>query len=709
MKIDLHCHTKKVKSGDAQTRAVSREVFAKKIADADVKIVAITNHNEFDIAQYEIFKNTVAEFCQVWPGIELDIVDESNVRWHLIVVINPRNAKQFSDKTNSMLNNTNKDEITFRIADVVKAFSSMDALYIPHYHKKPAIPENDLNQLYSLVPEQYRIFLETANNRSLGIFANYQYKVIIGSDVQDWKRYEKCTFAELRLPIETFDQFILLARRDVVNVDTLLSKTTAVPVKATPHKGVHLYLELFPEMNIIFGQKGTGKSEIISSMAIDLQSQGKTCSVYRGSDKDEDFKKLLSTAGLRHKMQDLGREDGEKGIEVIRSWHDTAPTAFSEYKIWYETKEKNKNKQSMRITNATKMPEIPSTAFEEAISDRNASRAIQEYLNKIRCEKYLSKDEIGTLHSLIKKLETACQESATNTYIEKQAISLANYSIEKIKSIADKNTDTKSFPSTTGFYEYAVSRIAIKKEISKLLDVFHTKPVFRPTYLGTLEEKGAIYITTVYRVLGEESKTAEFSIGIRTLQEIYRLLTEIRKHIFDTQLQSFIAEFDKACRDSNIATMDPFVGVSKIITTEDRAEYKPSNGEKGILLLQKELDAEADAYFIDEPELGMGNSYIDQCIRPKLSNLAKRKKIVVVATHNANIAVRTLPYQSIFRQYKNGTYATYVGNPFTNKLVNIDDESMVLSWKDESMHTLEGGQEAFYEREHIYDAGSHQC
>ena len=45
LKIDLHCHTKQIKKGDGAGRNVSVELFCKKIIDADVKIVAITNHN----------------------------------------------------------------------------------------------------------------------------------------------------------------------------------------------------------------------------------------------------------------------------------------------------------------------------------------------------------------------------------------------------------------------------------------------------------------------------------------------------------------------------------------------------------------------------------------------------------------------------------------------------------------------------------------
>ena len=43
MKIDLHCHTKKAKKGDAKSRNVTPVLFREKIELADVKIVAITH------------------------------------------------------------------------------------------------------------------------------------------------------------------------------------------------------------------------------------------------------------------------------------------------------------------------------------------------------------------------------------------------------------------------------------------------------------------------------------------------------------------------------------------------------------------------------------------------------------------------------------------------------------------------------------------
>ena len=182
------------------------------------------------------------------------------------------------------------------------------------------------------------------------------------------------------------------------------------------------------------------------------------------------------------------------------------------------------------------------------------------------------------------------------------------------------------------------------------------------------------------------------------------MLTKAREEIFDANLAVTLAAFTEKCAEMKITSLKAFLGLSKQIVLASGDEYKPSNGEKGILLLQQKLGREADAYFLDEPELGMGNSYIDTNIRPLITSLAKRHKVVVVATHNANIAVRTLPYTSIFRVHQNGVYTTYVGNPFNDLLVNIEDAEDVRSWTTESMHTLEGGKEAFYERKSIYES-----
>ena len=63
MKIDLHCHTKKTKTGDGRQRNVTPELFKEKISLADIKIVAITNHNAFDYEQFVLLQEVVSLDC----------------------------------------------------------------------------------------------------------------------------------------------------------------------------------------------------------------------------------------------------------------------------------------------------------------------------------------------------------------------------------------------------------------------------------------------------------------------------------------------------------------------------------------------------------------------------------------------------------------------------------------------------------------------
>ena len=128
MRLDLHCHTKKVKNGDAYTRNVTKELFPEKMGETNVKIIAITNHNQFDYNQYLELKETVSIFCDIWPGIELDIVGKKNTdgkfnRGYLIVIANPKNQLLFNQKVNELIGEQNPDDF---LVDVKTVFETLD-------------------------------------------------------------------------------------------------------------------------------------------------------------------------------------------------------------------------------------------------------------------------------------------------------------------------------------------------------------------------------------------------------------------------------------------------------------------------------------------------------------------------------------------------------------------------------------------------------
>ena len=708
MRIDLHCHTKKVKTGDAYTRNVTKDKFFQKVIEAEVKIIAITNHNQFDYMQYKEFKDVTEGYCDIWPGVELDIIGKADQkgnckRGHLIVIANPKNVELFNTQVQELVNDEDVNTFQIGVKKVYETLGKCDCIYIPHFHKEPKLSDEDIQELGELLPDSSRLFKETSDYRSLGVFSNFDYSVIIGSDVQDWNKYETSKFADIRLPVQTFEQFCLLAKKDVQIIDTLLNQKRKKEIPVSPYKKVNFKLPFYEDINIIFGQKGTGKTEILESLKKYYIENGIAMESYKGNEKDSDFSKMLKVNDIIATPDKLQLDSMRQQFIDVYNWKEELPTSFEKYISWMETKDNNKNKGRMKITECVHI--------EEGVRDRKLEsdyKYLKEFtestFEKIDIEKYLDEQERTTLMLLLGKLCENINDAKMQKWNSDKSIKLTNWSIDKIKAIADKCSDTISKPSSVGFYDFAMGRFKLFENVEEICSTFSVEDKVEKEYLGNLEEKGDIYIQTRYRMLTKESRTDEFKQGITVLRNCKLVIDGIKKAVLAENISEEVSKFQEFY-DDGIKDIGAFIGVSKETALENGEIYRPSNGERGILLMQKLLDSEKDVYILDEPELGMGNSYITSNILPRLIDLAKRRKTVIIATHNANIAVGTLPYISILRTHENGMYKTYVGNPFYDELRNIDDETDVKNWTQESMHTLEGGKNAFYDRKDIYESG----
>ena len=708
MRIDLHCHTKKVKTGDAYTRNVTKDKFFQKVIEAEVKIIAITNHNQFDYMQYKEFKDVTEGYCDIWPGVELDIIGKADQkgnckRGHLIVIANPKNVELFNTQVQELVNDEDVNTFQIGVKKVYETLGKCDCIYIPHFHKEPKLSDEDIQELGELLPDSSRLFKETSDYRSLGVFSNFDYSVIIGSDVQDWNKYETSKFADIRLPVQTFEQFCLLAKKDVQIIDTLLNQKRKKEIPVSPYKKVNFKLPFYEDINIIFGQKGTGKTEILESLKKYYIENGIAMESYKGNEKDSDFSKMLKVNDIIATPDKLQLDSMRQQFIDVYNWKEELPTSFEKYISWMETKDNNKNKGRMKITECVHI--------EEGVRDRKLEsdyKYLKEFtestFEKIDIEKYLDEQERTTLMLLLGKLCENINDAKMQKWNSDKSIKLTNWSIDKIKAIADKCSDTISKPSSVGFYDFAMGRFKLFENVEEICSTFSVEDKVEKEYLGNLEEKGDIYIQTRYRMLTKESRTDEFKQGITVLRNCKLVIDGIKKAVLAENISEEVSKFQEFY-DDGIKDIGAFIGVSKETALENGEIYRPSNGERGILLMQKLLDSESDVYILDEPELGMGNSYITSNILPKLTDLAKRRKTVIIATHNANIAVGTFPYISILRTHENGVYKTYIGNPFYDELRNINDETDTKNWTQESMHTLEGGKNAFYDRKDIYESG----
>lgn len=703
MKIDLHCHTKKTKVGDPPTRNVTTELFARKVEQAKVGILAITNHNAFDYEQYCSLRDAVHEFCQVYPGVELDVHGQ-NTNGHLIIVVNPDEAEAF-EKTVAGFITESPDTFSATIEQIVATFSTYDIFYIPHaYGKEASLSSQDIDLLYKQVKEPFRIINETTYS-SLGVYSNFGLRVIAGSDVRDWAVYERYHLPELRLPVGSYLQLKLLAQRNPQVISTLLSRKRSQVVKASPHKDVIIDLRLYQDINIIFGQKGTGKSEILRSIRDFFQSSSISYSEYFGASRDETYSEFESTASIIPNAYDIwGVDDCSREFQELREWQATAPCPFHSYIDHCSTERKSLAKQRFLVVST---PLVPTKTFDIKKKQTlnhlvEAQNIIVEYLTK---EAPLSAEDSGIFLVLMNKIIDHARSEYISCWVESESIALTNKFIRGLKDYADRCTDTLSRPSGTGFEEYALSRIRLFKIAhainSHLAIPEETKD---KEFLGTLEGKGNLYLCTRYRFLISSSSAKEFPSKKTRMLEAVKHLQEIESTYSSESVIEKVIKLNAIFAEYSIRNINPFIGVRKETILEDNRVYNPSSGEKGILLLQRLLNQSADVYLLDEPEAGMGNSYIKASIIPRLMKLAESGKTIVIATHNANIAVLTLPYISIFREHSNGVYRTYTGNPYSDQLINLEDTSDVRCWTTESMHTLEGGKQAFYGRKTIYES-----
>lgn len=708
MKIDLHCHTKAVRSGELATRNVTKEVFASKIADLNVKAVAITNHDIFDRVQFEEFQTETGVGCSLWPGIELNVSHDTE-KYHLIVIASPTKLNEFETAVNVVVSEKTGN-FDVDIDDVISAFNSLDVIYLPHFGSKtPGISEALLPNLYEKVPNRNRVLVEDSNSRSTAIILSHGMRTITGSDVKDWDVYQNSDISELRIPVDSFEQFCLFLDRDSRVIKTMLDKSFSKQYVGRPSKEddtIAVNVPLYNEVNIIFGDKGTGKSQIIDSVRKKMEADGLSVSTYISSEKDKSIKELVDASDMERVASKVGLEGCEDDFSTIRNWGDESVEQLQTFIRHGESKDKAANKDRIKFTEQQVLPYDEDVL--QGVKDdlENAAQAIGS-LEQID-DGYLDENDTENLQTLLSKLETAIHDKKIEELVEKNSCRLLNFTTQRVRALIASKTGTVAKPGSTGFYDYAKNRIDLYKAADTVIGNIRSVPPHkehRP--LGNIGDKGDLFIESRWRMYCDDSRHPEYSgsVNIGALKDSLATIKKIRREAFSDDPQNHLNTFHRFYDSNDVTSTNVFVGLSRYIVDNDFQEYDPSNGERAIVMIQRALDEDRDAYLLDEPELSLGGTYIDKVIRPQITKLGKAGKVVFIATHNANIAVRTLPYNTIYRYHDRSGYKTYRGNPFTNKLVNVDNPRDELDWKEVSMRVLEGGEDAFSDRGEIYEAG----
>jgi len=710
MKIDIHTHTKKTKQGDAATREIDAKTFHEIVSSTEVKIIAITNHNVFDLEQFDEFVATVGSDFQIWPGVELDILEQER-RGHLIVIVAPSHAKAFSKKVKSVSEGMTPDNFSISIGNVISNFDDLNPLYIAHYkQKKPDLTDHDIENIISQTAFKNRVLKEATNAISAGIFISHGHSSIYGSDVANWEKYQACSekLPDLRLPVESFEQFCLLLNKDSSAINTLLDKKQPEKITIKPFKDDPAFsLTVYDDINVFFGAKGTGKSEILVAIAKYYAKKGISAIKYEsGSDKLKDIFDLKGKK-LKIDLKDYGIAYCNKEIDFVRTSHEVDITSLSKYRRFFSESSTNKKVNKIKIKDFKKDNLL---ALERDLKEiEGVYNKFKEFLDYIATEAPVKKlVDPKKLEGLIGNIQEIMEDlnlDRSNKFNNYRASYLFNSLIDKFKEEITRKAGTPDKPSETGFKSYALNRIELEKSVNRIIENINKNIAIDDLYIGNLDEKGNLYCKTEivfqdgnisdgnYSPLSNVNKTPQ--------KEFTTKLKKIHSSLYTSTLFEQVSELNAIESIETIPSILELLIFKKYFAINDK-EYEPSTGESSMIMLHKELSEEKDVYILDEPEKSLGNEYINNVILPLIKEKAKAKKKVFIATHDANIAVRTLPYNSIYRYHGKDGYLTFIGNPFTNNLVNLFDDGHQIDWKEISMRTLEGGIEAFGERGLIY-------
>jgi predicted ATPase len=717
IKIDLHTHTIDTKAGDGK-RNVTKEKFYEVLSENKVNISAITNHNIFDKKQYDNFVLHSRKMEEdggakliILPGVELDIINPNNGdQGHLIIITCPEKANLLENWIKELSIDTSVPFADVDLDSVLEKTASHDCLYIGHFfnnHRRLSI--ETMRHIEKKAKESYQVLYEASQLKSLGILANHRFRGVVGSDVKDWSNYPSDRLPIIRLKIDSFEQLLLLAKKSIPFIESITNRKnkrsldlTIMDVNATRTIGSDK-VTLFQDINVIFGNKGTGKSRFLEAINRTLLSEGKTTTYYNSSKADEELNGKLSINSVvaDYKMFNESLEDID--YKLIQEWGDIVPTPVSDYYTHFEGKNASENRKYLQ---ANFMQDIQGNTKDLNSDDFEIFQKLSEsecYIKRLDDSRFPNTK--GEVLEVISTLVAHNRAIAYSKYRDYLSIELTNKYINSIKVETEKKTNEKSLPGRTKLLDFWKNRIKVAKEYKKLESLLNSEIKTKSFEVGDLGNENILRILETHKPFNDETnRSKEYKKNVTTLKNVRSKFKKVYKKVFDSdELSTKVEELRDDMESNKVTSLNDFIGIKRHFYTNDHTEYQPSSGESKMILLQEKLDLDRDAYILDEPDRSLGNIYVNDIILPKLLSLADQNKTIVLVTHSANLAVRSLPYCSILKEYDNKRYLTYVGSPFSNSLVDITDEKNTKEWKRESINILEGGEEAFLERGDTYN------
>lgn len=658
-KIDLHLHTKSTIS-DSDFN-FSLEKLEEYVVKLEIDCIAITNHNLFDLTQYERIADTLE--IPVFPGIEIDLEGG-----HLLLISERKNLTDFATKCQKVndLINSSSDEII--VDQLKKIFGDLKKyLLIPHYDKKPNIREDTYQKL--------KEFISAGEVTSIKKFK---------ACINDEQRLVPVLFSDSRFSPET-DTFS--TRQTFVELDSIslsgiksclfdknkvfLSKDDGNDLFQATEDG----LMLSTGLNVILGERSSGKTYTLDSIA-EASGNVKYIEQFSLLDKDEEkFKKLLSIRKsnvsesylkeFKSVVDDVINIDLKQNeIEI-----DTYITSLLNYASEADQEDAF---SKTKLFSENKFSEKDLSGLESIISAVELLIDNKEYRSSI--DKHV---DIKSLKLLILSLiDKYGQEKNMN--LKKKWVNDLISNVQEELRVRSAST----FPEDIDFYDILMDREKIKRYAEVVNELKTEKEIYSQDIQGFKVVAKAKKFTGAQKLKNKSGRKIAFRDAFDKYDKPYDYLSQLKElDVPQTELYKYFIDID--------------------YDTLNKDGFKVSGGERSEFNLLYEInDAQKyDMLLIDEPESSFDNLFLKNKVNSLLRDISKNIPVIIV-THNSTIGASIKPNQIACTQkhtfHNKVSYEVYFGQPADKKLRNSSGDK--IDNFENILNCLEAGETAYNDR-----------
>ena len=675
-KCDFHIHTIPTIS-DADF-VFSLDVLKGYVEKMALDVIAITNHNLFDMGNYMAIKEAISPHVEVLPGIEVNLEGG-----HILVISNQDDAEifDFNNKCEAVRERITDANDTLSIGEFRSIFPELNKyVLIPHYDKSPQLPKDVINSLGEFI-----VAGEVTSVKKFLYMQKDIHEVLTPVLFSDFRCSD--TVDENKYPVRhTF----LDVNEVSVNALNICLRDKA-KVTLTESDGNKLFCVcsdgqmLSTGLNIMYGRRSTGKTWTLNQIAAIFGERAKYIKQFELQNFGKDYTSEQFETDQKARLEGIVNIFFSPFKEVVE---DVAqmPTLLSD-----DTEVDSYLKALIKRSEMENIKDVysNSTLYDEIPYSVGGTNQLRSVINAV-----ITLMESTQYHDLITAhIQTDNLRALLKVLIERlraiefsiQCRNLSNDILNDVKSALQMQTALPAIPDID-FYE--ISKRQCKREsFDKIVnDIKRDRVIYQ-------EKMHRFRIILRTRVFDNAS-------DVKAGQGIGQSLVDAYSN-YNNPLSYLKKLIDLGIDTSKLHRL--FVGVQYNILNENG--YKVSGGEQSeFTFLQKIKDARTkDILLIDEPESSFDNMFLKKDINNFLKGISEEMP-VVISTHNNTIGGSISPdyilYTEKVIEEGEAKYKRYSGYATDTSLKTVDGEE--IENYQITIDSLEAGEEAYQERNTLY-------